>query len=63
MKQDTTWLLLRHHTLSLAAATSPEATSVDHKRAVYNCVFVDCVGFSDVFSSQRNARLLCKSAM
>ncbi len=32
MKRDTSWLLLRHHTSSLAAATSPEDTSVDHKR-------------------------------
>ncbi len=63
MKQDTTWLLLRRHTSSLAAATSPETTSVDHKRAVCKCVCVDCVGFSDVFSIQRNAGLLCKSAM
>ncbi len=59
MKRDATWLRLRHHTSLLAAATSPEATSVDHKRAVCKCVFVDCVGFSDVFSSQRNAGLLC----
>ncbi len=62
MKRDTTRLLLRHHTSSLAAATSPEVTSVDHKLAVCNCVFVDSVGFSDVFSCQRYAGLLCKSA-
>ncbi len=31
--------------------------------AICKCVYVDCVGFSDVFSSQRNAGLLCKSAM
>ncbi len=45
------------------AATSPEATSVDHKLAVCKCVYVDCVGISDVFPSQRNPGLLCKSAI
>ncbi len=39
------------------------AQYVSSNRQRHKSVYVDCVGFSDVFSIRRNAGLLCKSAM
>ncbi len=59
----------RHHVVTVTSSYIIASWLLRHQRRqvlitnVCKCVCVDCVGFSDVFSSQRNARLLCKSAM